>query len=196
MHLGYVPDAAFVRPYAERAIADLGYINPDRLDLFVATVIRLWNTNPRDYYWRREVETLTAEELAAFGLAKWARTPRAIIETLSVKGLTDPERTFETSFWHVLNAARGDMQKRRDLAVMYRRDGSRSPLWAGVKFMAAPQRPCAPAIALDGELLRDHPVLPLAECDREVCSCQWRLVTTAEARKEGWTVADIGDHDR
>ena len=113
MPVGYVLDADFVRPYAERAIAELGYINPDKLDLFVATVIRLWNTNPRDYYWRREVETLTAGELAAFGLGKWARTPRAIIEALSVKGLADPERTFETSFWHVLHAARGDMQKRR-----------------------------------------------------------------------------------
>ena len=196
MPVGYVLDADFVRPYAERAIAELGYINPDKLDLFVATVIRLWNTNPRDYYWRREVETLTAGELAAFGLGKWARTPRAIIEALSVKGLADPERTFETSFWHVLHAARGDMQKRRELAVMYRRDGSRSPLWAGVQFRAAPQNPCAAAVALHDALLQEPPDLPLAGCDREVCACHWMLATTRWAKKEGLLNSDPGDHDK
>jgi hypothetical protein len=92
---------------------------------------------------------------------------------------------FEISFWHVLNAARRDMQKERDLEVMYRRDGSRSPLWAGVKFTAAPQHPCAPAIALDGKFLREHPVLPLTGCDRVVCSCHWRLVTAREIKQEG-----------
>jgi len=158
MYLGFVPDADFVRPYAKRAIDQLGYLDPECLDVFIEILIENWNRGPKNGHYH---------------LMNW----------MTEKAACRQKAAYEVSFWHVLNAARRDLKKKRELGVIYRRDGSRSPLWAGFRFSAAPQKPCAPAVALNGALLEDHPDLPLQGCDREVCSCWWSMITARELKK-------------
>lgn len=74
-------------------------------------------------------------------------------------------------------------QRLRDLVVMFRASGERSPLYPAIKFSCASRDPCDASRRLDGALLVDHPELPLTGCDQHICLCHWRLVPGAEYRR-------------
>ena len=184
MYLGWVPDDGFLRPYAERAISQLDCIRPEAIDTFISIVIRLWNSDPRDYYWRREVETLTPDELVTLGIDKWARTPRMLIDCLSQKGLTAPEEAFAASVRYVRTAIHLDIEYDRCLEnTLGKKRGL--PFFAAV-LVSTRDECCAEGKRLSGRLFggRNLPKLPLPNCSPERCRCSYRSITKREVERK------------
>lgn len=153
-----------MQSHAEEAARHLGYIDMAKIDDFVAWLVALWGSDPRS--------------------ASFYGTPRPH-HVLTPKGMESPNQHVDASFWRATNGLRRQMQRERDLRVMYRSDGSRSPMFAAIMFMAKPQDPCAASAAIHRTIHAEHVALPLPDCDREVCGCQWRLITRRELGKLG-----------
>lgn len=153
--------ADMARPHIEEAIARLGYVDAAKIDIFLAWFIKLWGRSPRS--------------------AAFYGTPRPI-ETLTEKGLKDPETAIDNTFWRAMNGLRSAMHKERDLRAMAVRGNGRGSMWGGLKFIPAPAGACDAANQIP-TYLREHPALPLPTCDKEVCGCQWRMITTREWEK-------------
>lgn len=151
-----------MRPFAEEAARNLGYVDLGKLDDFNGWLVALWQSSP--------------ESGAFYG------TPRPL-HVLTAKGLTNPNKNLDASFYRAKNAFQRYRQKMRDMSVLFDKNGRRISMFPGIEFCAAPQDACSAAQAQNNKLVDLPPDLPMHGCDREVCACGWRLLSSWEMKR-------------
>ena len=143
-----------LKPFVLEAVARLGYFEPSIVEWMIA-------------------EMLAAEargtDLSRVMDDDWRRH-------LTAKGLENPEHAVTTTYRRARARARDHAYRVRTMPLLTREP----PIFPAIIFHAAPQSPCAAAVALDRSVHRLPPELPLPGCDREVCGCSWRSVSKWE----------------